>query len=521
MDTYLLRIEGVNLDDFVFDTRNLSTVRGGSLLLLEIVSQIEDQLGRHTGVGSVSTVSRGASTGLFRIATDDPKGVVASIRTFLDSHPQVRHATIVLDAIRDEDPASDGFRLQDERLLAANRWRQMQDASLSIPPADLDTAPPGKPACALNGIRPAVNHSDYGAPNRTDKESFLCESAKQRHDYGRRERSRFYRRIVERGTARSETGRAGSDLPEFTREFESLATGMSDSHLEGKLAVFYADGNRFGKIQTAHCTTVEKQRAFDTYLRDRREDFLIRFLKEKILLDDRWRTLDEEGREVARFETLLWGGDEVMFVMPAGLGWEFAGFFFETLEDLNLRKAGKNDEFPGVPLTHAAALVFCHHHAPIDRLKRLAKDQMAETVKAADRETNGLLCEALESFDHLGQDYSGAIARRYRGALPLERKILRGAGEPLGGSLAKVGQFVEELRNSPTFPRSGLRKLVQGMILRPESAPQQATFGPSGEAPHELRNATPDEIHAIRTELMPLLGGDEVSLWIQLEELWD
>ena len=37
MNKYLLRIEGVNLNHFVFDTRDLSTVRGGSLLLLAAI----------------------------------------------------------------------------------------------------------------------------------------------------------------------------------------------------------------------------------------------------------------------------------------------------------------------------------------------------------------------------------------------------------------------------------------------------------------------------------------------------
>jgi hypothetical protein len=33
MRAYLLRVEGVNMDSFVFDTQDLRTIRGGSLLL--------------------------------------------------------------------------------------------------------------------------------------------------------------------------------------------------------------------------------------------------------------------------------------------------------------------------------------------------------------------------------------------------------------------------------------------------------------------------------------------------------
>ena len=37
---YYLRVEGVNLAHFVYDTQDLSTVRGGSLLLLRAVDEV-------------------------------------------------------------------------------------------------------------------------------------------------------------------------------------------------------------------------------------------------------------------------------------------------------------------------------------------------------------------------------------------------------------------------------------------------------------------------------------------------
>ncbi len=43
---FLLRIEDVAFDDFIYDTQNLSTVRGAGFLLRGISSKVEDKLKR-------------------------------------------------------------------------------------------------------------------------------------------------------------------------------------------------------------------------------------------------------------------------------------------------------------------------------------------------------------------------------------------------------------------------------------------------------------------------------------------
>lgn len=40
---YYLRIAGVNLDAFINDTENLSTIRGSGLLLLRVMDTIQEQ----------------------------------------------------------------------------------------------------------------------------------------------------------------------------------------------------------------------------------------------------------------------------------------------------------------------------------------------------------------------------------------------------------------------------------------------------------------------------------------------
>ena len=151
-----------------------------------------------------------------------------------------------------------------------------------------------------------------------------------------------------------------------------------------------------------------------------------------------------------RIETLLWGGDELIWVVPAWLGWNALCLFYQ--------QAKTHIKFRGGTLKHAAGLVFCHHNAPIHRVKSLAHD-LAELAKEQNRDSNLIAYQVLKSFDHVGMDLDG-----YRG------KMTKGITTPHGLLVAaenmqeidkqvrilkckdlpkrKVYQIVEELRNN-------------------------------------------------------------------------
>ena len=311
--THYLRIEGVNLSAFVFDTRDLSTARGGSLLLLDAVPEVIKTLKSKVGGGKVRVLSQGASSGFFEIETSDPTGVAAAVQELLaDANWSL--ATFVVDVLPVSTPFHDGV----EGLLAANRWRQMQAATLAIPPANSTNADRNKPACGFDGLRPAINS---GSDTHKVRDRYLSDSVWQRREYGRSKKQSFYQK----------TGIA--NLPAFAEDFAAIATGIKP--LDGKLAIFYADGNSFGGIQASKCDSPEKQEGFDKYIRRARETFLKQFLQQEVM----GKPGDWHSGKGTRFETLLWGGDEVMFVMPARLGWRFATFFFEQMNGLKIGRA--------------------------------------------------------------------------------------------------------------------------------------------------------------------------------------
>jgi len=124
MGDYYLRVEAVNLDNFVYDTNDISTIRGGSFLLLDTVNRLESA---HDLKGLLEKVSTGASAGLFRIIGNDPDDVKKRVKDYLNKKTE-GHATFVVDTI---DGTGLNFKTIQEKLLAKNRWSQWQQ--LTIP----------------------------------------------------------------------------------------------------------------------------------------------------------------------------------------------------------------------------------------------------------------------------------------------------------------------------------------------------------------------------------------------------
>jgi hypothetical protein len=150
--------------------------------------------------------------------------------------------------------------------------------------------------------------------------------------------------------------------------------------------------------------------------------------------DPDFQTKDLDGNKALRLEVLLWGGDEMTIVVPAWQGWRVMRLFYEYARDLN---------FKNIPLSHRAAIIFCHHNAPILLIRQLADDLLARTrddIKAnldifpayqnliaekrerlKERLDNHELgdavhCLVLESFDLLQSDVENFLKNYYKGA---------------------------------------------------------------------------------------------------------
>lgn len=317
MTKHYLRFEGVNLDNFINDTNVLSTIRGGSLLLLDAVEKVAKQ--PFAGV-SLTPISTGASSGLFEFTVDgdtNAERVRDEVRAFLERDDYFGHATFVVDT----RVASGDFTKDREILLAMNRWQQMQRPSVVVPAHNND--PAVVEACAHDLTRPATRKV-----HRVQNEP-VSEASKCRFDFGRENKQRLYVEELEKLEDRSLEGlikAINSDPEPFAGDLDVLTSDQDRGNLHHKMAVIHFDGNKFGRLACRACETENDFRDFDTAVKRFRRQFLAGLLSgmEK---DAAWKT---SGRS-RRVEVLLWGGDEATLVVPAWKGWETAALLFEHI----------------------------------------------------------------------------------------------------------------------------------------------------------------------------------------------
>lgn len=410
MKKHYIRLEGINLSSVLDDTGQVSVIRGASYQLREVARDLPQWVNAKWGLGTeLQAISVGASVGLYVCVCSDGANLAARIGDALRIDPDYRYYTFAVDAVA----ASGNFRADLEKLVAANRWRQMQMPSVSL--AGLDAKASGP--CAWNGIRPADGPVIERKVEREVIKEHLSKSAFTRFDAGSKLRGTFYKR---------EAGAAFEEL-NFTKDLGELSEKSTKANLNGKIAVIYLDGNRFGMLQQ-HCIDEPKQRTFDDYVQGVRRDYLDAFLNHA---KDNGDYMTDDGR--LRIEVLMWGGDEILLVVPAWCGLDALSFFFEQSHDWR---------FDGEPLTHAAGLVFAQHKTPLTRLIKLAKD-LAEGIKVrlpVDKTCNGYDYVVLESIDYPTEALERFRERVYREALASTRlplaaptsNALRGATKLVG-----------------------------------------------------------------------------------------
>ncbi len=418
-----LYLEAVNLGGVIDDTEDLSTRRAGGYMLLELVHQVKEGC-----AARLSPVSIGASQGLFKLIPGQDMAEARQAVMAVLKRPLYAQATVlVADTVVERRPepfGKDDFSAVCEYLRAVVRRRQLSALGCVTafgPPPNTSVAdkPKFKLVCEVDAVRPA---SELRPFKTEDDWRWQSESVTLRRDEGVQLRQDFYQRELKGFTE------ALAIIKDefFTDHFDELSSfGYSEQGtlrpvLHHKIAVFYADGDSFGKLAGA-CKTPEALTAWDALVQSQRRNFLAAMVT---LLDkhphgrngERRNQRDNPKKPGLRVETLMWGGDEFRLVLPAWLGFEVAQLFFDTCNidwpDCTCKVAEPDCTGTGTctcacaPIRrgHSAALVFAHHNAPISQLDKLSK-VLAEQGKDKDSSYKGmdsLHWITLESFDHAG-----------------------------------------------------------------------------------------------------------------------
>lgn len=512
MGIYFFRAEAVNMTPTIYDTSDISTIRGSGFYLLDRIRSLATNPQFKPGL-----VTEGASAAVFKFETDKPKDIRRQMLEFLYGDlrteafsgkqvdkPAIPEMTFLVVYI----PETENFQETMARLIGKTRVFQMKSPTVRILPTTLSPSTDeitGKPMGfdELNRIHPA--HVVDGTKGR------ISAFTKNRMDQGRKLRRQIYSDLLKDYNIQAE-------CLNFTNDLEALSNDTAQGNLNGKIAYIYIDGNGFGKLtSTLDQTALQK---FDHALDGFKKEFLFRIIKYADQIDG-FRVTGETGSPI-RFETLLWGGDEIKLVVPAWMGWTVASLFFQTASAWGLGFEDKD-------LTYAMGMVLTHHKNPIrnidavaDKLIAAAKEGLTEKYQRANGDR--MQCIVLESLETVPEnDYRIFAKKHYR----MDSDILVFTPEIMNA----MKTFVMALK-ACAFPRSRIYKIAKAWLKEKtlEKATEYAFHLQRGldlcEGPDDLKELLHKYIYdftgtAINEQGISELVPENGFRWLQAAELWD
>ncbi len=207
-----------------------------------------------------------------------------------------------------------------------------------------------------------------------------------------------------------------------------------------------------------------------------------------------------------RLEVLLWGGDEMILVVPAWQMFQVVSLFYDAAKVLT---------YKGHPLSYRTAVVQCRHNTPITLVRQLAGDLLARTradivgsgPSALDNPElgNALHCLVLETFELAPGKLDRFLTRYYNG-VDYGQLLIRASELP--GVLAALAVLRRHL------PYSRAIEIVKA-VGQPDGAQriQDALERALALLPPPARI----EMQAAMTELTQRGAGR----WYLLTDLWD
>jgi hypothetical protein len=446
---YVIRAEGVNFAATLDDTQDLSTIRGAGLALLALGAAVRAGL-EEAGSHDIELVFTGASQAAFRFRAAAGAGetvrlaVLRRLRREGPSGEPFPHLSFVVDVAE-----GDNEKVAEAR----NHGRQFQEWTVPLPhftegAPEFDYFDRMRPATQRVRLPPGKLPGDRIAADG----EWLSPSTAARHAFGRKMRQGFY--------ANEAASDAVAGLT-FAESFEDIVYRAPDGlplSLRSRMALVYADGNGFGAIRSA----VRAERFSQELLKLRRGLLrqVLAWFRSGLGQEGRFAIGSEGALPQLRLETLLWGGDELMFVMPSWLAFAFVEGLFTATRDWSI---------DGHRLTHTAGVVICHYKTPIRQARALAKE-IAEEIKEQSRTGNAVGIEIFKSLMPPEDDLDSHRARLY-GA--------RGDGaDDLVLDLAFPGEQFRELRERiRALSRDGPDGLPRSQLYRVLRAAKRGSPG--------------------------------------------
>ena len=502
MPEYFLRVDAVNLAHFVYDTHDISTIRGGSYILLESIQKLKEAFNDR-----MKAISTAASQGIFSFECPKDLDETAYAEKLQKDVLQFLHdetegqATFAAAVVKDDQKFTDVL----EKLEAQIHRQQWRMPTVAIPEFE-----PANQECYLDGWRPGVENY------RVEPGKKISTSTKLRRERGKDIKQNLFKELLGKGYAEQIC----------VKDLSLLARDESQGILNAKIAYIQTDGNNFSKLRRKYCDSAPARTGFDEAIQEGFRNSFLRALLENADRDPLFKTTDADGNEALRVEVLEWGGDEMTLVVPAWKGLEVMELFYQ--------QAAVHSAFNGVPLSHKAAIIFCHHNMPILQIRAIAEEllpqakadiklDLEELYKVDSKyqsfpenekeelintlcDPNGNACHylALESFDMLGGALENYLKKYYKGA---DYHNLLLMGSEIGAIRTAILSLKEEL--------------AYGQVLKLiEQIREGNGAGFEDQKKHMLELVPKDKRGEIEIAITTLTGNRK-ERWYLLADLWN
>ena len=451
--SFLLRVEALNLGATLFDSDDLSTIRGANTAMLLLPQRI--LAAASSLLGQVDEVFAGASQAVGLLTCGEDTDQIA-IELKLDL---LARGDIPIGGLEDDlakvlpfltiyavaVPCEGSSDYATARMQALTRMRVLQMQAPTLEPEYVPKDGLNRP-CQVDRLRAAVEIDRKG-----DEKRLVSRAVAVRRELGRTMRSEVYERIL-----------GQSYKHDFAMSFSDLVDEPEIAQppsLAGKMAVVHLDGNAFTKRREAAIAAAdepaEMEACFAETVKQAQSKLIRRLFDHFCQRPDMFilRKHREQDRKRLRFETLVWGGDEAVMVLPAWMVWDILPILADAIDDSSWT-------FQGEKLTQSIGVLICHHRMPISETRRLAESVM-ETAKShaksinSDVPPNVLSVQLIEGLGQVGGSLSGYRKSRY------------GSDEASGFSVAGI-EGIRHFHQTGTFvcsdqgaPRSQIYNLLR------------------------------------------------------------
>ncbi|MBP7339267.1 hypothetical protein [Niveispirillum sp.] len=504
MGRFLLWVEGVDFAATLFDTTDLSCIRGSGLALLYAPKRVQVLLRACSGISSVNLLFAGASLAALTFDAEPAaaRNALAHLRTTLAREgadwarireilgpmsgcdPDVvawqgalplahLRALMAMALVAPDAAGDDGITAAIRAARADLRAQQWQGLGPPLTAVDDDAVRPDKPR--FGGILPAVrpvpvplDWADREFAEKGENLAWMSPSVAARRTFGRHMRQYFYRTELNDPELGARFVNSVDDIPGDLPDTDRIK-----DTLRNKLAVIYIDGNGFTKIRE-HVTREGNEHPLTVFANrlsgQQRQQFLKPMLT-FLIGQSRGENASRVVREIAdhdlandrpvrhpalRFETLMWGGDEMAFALPAWLAlWWVQAFFTQWAHGWTVQKHR---------LTHGLGMVICDRRTPLRQARAMAEslaDAAKEARGAMGERIDALQIEIFESADlpDGGPGLEGHRASLYPG---LDLTAHGGAFTLTVPELTALPALMKMVRDEETgLPRSQLHKQLR------------------------------------------------------------